>query len=98
MVRKPPHVRCGSGGHAHYSTWITRRTLPGGPPRVFCAFPDNDGDLGTLGRRRDLEPDQRSTGGDQTTAHDFYRRRIEEQETYLPDLHYTAGARAMLEV
>lgn len=30
-------------------------------------------------------------------AHDFYRRKIEEQETYVPDLHDAAGARAVLE-
>ncbi|WP_214941602.1 hypothetical protein [Arthrobacter sp. ISL-85] len=30
-------------------------------------------------------------------AHDFYRRKIEEQEKYLPDLHDTAAARAVLE-
>ena len=30
-------------------------------------------------------------------AHDFYRRKIEEQETYLPDLHDAPGARAVLE-
>lgn len=30
-------------------------------------------------------------------AHDFYRRKIEEQETYLPDLHDAAEARAVLE-
>lgn len=30
-------------------------------------------------------------------AHDFYRRKIEEQETYLPDLHDAARARAVLE-
>jgi hypothetical protein len=30
-------------------------------------------------------------------AHDFYRRRIEEQEKYLPDLHDAAAARAVLE-
>lgn len=30
-------------------------------------------------------------------AHDFYRRKIEEQEKYLPDLHDAATARAVLE-
>jgi hypothetical protein len=30
-------------------------------------------------------------------AHDFYRRKIEEQEKYLPDLHDVAAARAVLE-
>ena len=30
-------------------------------------------------------------------AHDFYRRRIEEQEKYLPDLHDAAASRAVLE-
>ncbi|MGN7251445.1 MULTISPECIES: hypothetical protein [unclassified Arthrobacter] len=30
-------------------------------------------------------------------AHDFYRRKIEEQEKYLPDLHDAAAARAVLE-
>lgn len=30
-------------------------------------------------------------------AHDFYRRKIEEQEMYLPDLHDAAAARAVLE-
>ncbi|MDQ0730446.1 hypothetical protein [Arthrobacter sp. B1I2] len=30
-------------------------------------------------------------------AHDFYRRKIEEQEKYSPDLHDTAAARAVLE-
>ncbi|MGX5716768.1 hypothetical protein [Arthrobacter sp. MAHUQ-56] len=30
-------------------------------------------------------------------AHDFYRRRIEEKEKYLPDLHDVAAARAVLE-
>jgi hypothetical protein len=30
-------------------------------------------------------------------AHDFYRRKIEEQEKYLPDLHDAPGARAVLE-
>jgi hypothetical protein len=30
-------------------------------------------------------------------AHDFYRRKIEEQEKYLPDLHDAASARAVLE-
>lgn len=31
-------------------------------------------------------------------AHDFYRRKIEEQEKYQPDLHDLAAARAVLEV
>ncbi|KIC68691.1 hypothetical protein RM50_04310 [Pseudarthrobacter phenanthrenivorans] len=30
-------------------------------------------------------------------AHDFYRRKIEEQEKYLPDLHDAAAARAVLD-
>jgi hypothetical protein len=30
-------------------------------------------------------------------AHDLYRRKIEEQEKYLPDLHDVAAARAVLE-
>jgi hypothetical protein len=30
-------------------------------------------------------------------AHDFYRRRVEEQEKYLPDLHDAAAARAVLD-
>ena len=30
-------------------------------------------------------------------AHDFYRRKIEEQEKYLPDLHNAVAARAVLE-
>lgn len=30
-------------------------------------------------------------------AHDFYRRKIEEQEKYLPVLHDAATARAVLE-
>jgi hypothetical protein len=30
-------------------------------------------------------------------AHDFYRRKIEEQEKCLPDLHDAAAARAVLE-
>ncbi|WP_024477316.1 hypothetical protein [Arthrobacter sp. CAL618] len=30
-------------------------------------------------------------------AYDFYRRRIEEQEKYLPDLHDAAAARAVLD-
>lgn len=30
-------------------------------------------------------------------AHDFYRRKIEEQEKYLPDPHDAPGARAVLE-
>ena len=30
-------------------------------------------------------------------AHDFYRRKIEEQEKYLPDLHDVAAARAVLD-
>ncbi|WP_461856043.1 hypothetical protein [Arthrobacter sp. C152] len=30
-------------------------------------------------------------------AHDFYRRKIEEQEKYSPDPHDTAAARAVLE-
>jgi hypothetical protein len=30
-------------------------------------------------------------------AHDFYRRRIEEQEKYPPDFHDAAAARAVLE-
>lgn len=30
-------------------------------------------------------------------AHDFYQRKIEEQEKRLPDLHDTAAARAVLE-
>lgn len=30
-------------------------------------------------------------------AHDFYQRKIEEQEKYLPHLHDTAAARAVLE-
>jgi hypothetical protein len=30
-------------------------------------------------------------------AHDFYRRKIEEQQKYLPDLHDAPGARAVLE-
>jgi hypothetical protein len=30
-------------------------------------------------------------------AHDFYRRKIEEQEKHLPDLHNAPGARAVLE-
>jgi hypothetical protein len=30
-------------------------------------------------------------------VHDFYRRKIEEQEKYLPDLHDVASARAVLE-
>jgi hypothetical protein len=30
-------------------------------------------------------------------AHDFYRRKIEEQEKYLSNLHEAAAARAVLE-
>ena len=30
-------------------------------------------------------------------AHDFYRRKIEEQEKHLPDLHDAAAARAVLD-
>jgi hypothetical protein len=30
-------------------------------------------------------------------AHDFYQRKIEEQEKYLPQLHDTAAARAVLD-
>jgi len=30
-------------------------------------------------------------------AHDFYRRKLEEQERYLPDLHDAAAARAVLD-
>jgi hypothetical protein len=33
----------------------------------------------------------------QRAAHDFYRRKIEEQEKHLPDLHDAAAARAVLE-
>src|SRR6478735_4508196 len=36
-------------------------------------------------------------GTTKQTAHDFYRRKIEEQEKYLPDLHDAAAARAVLE-
>jgi hypothetical protein len=30
-------------------------------------------------------------------AHDFYRRKTEEQEKHLPDLHDAAAARAVME-
>src|SRR6478735_8582707 len=36
-------------------------------------------------------------GTTKQAAHDFYRRKIEEQEKYLPDLHDAAAARAVLE-
>lgn len=42
-------------------------------------------------------PGSANRWGSQKSAHDFYRRKIEEQEKYLPELHDAAAARAVLE-
>jgi len=44
-----------------------------------------------------VDPDRRGTGITKQAAHDFYRRKIEEQEKCLPILHDAAAARAVLE-